>query len=163
MLIAFISNIQSSSSHLYYMTPVFSCENMDYKVHEDEACSMMDFCTISTFWIIPVDKGTITAELGIYCGEKKDQRTLLQSAAGIGNLFGIVFAGTISDRKGRKLCFCIGIILYTLTCLRTHKIMQSNSSELIFTTSLYWLSRNSLLDFPIKWSTLISLYCLHDS
>lgn len=47
---------------------------------------------------------------------------MLQSAVGLGNLFGIIFAGTISDRKGRKLCFCIGVILFNVTCLRTQKI-----------------------------------------
>ena len=71
MLVAFILNVQSYSSRVYYMTPVFSCENIDYKVQEDEACEMMDFCKISNFWIMPVDKATVTAELGIYCGEKK--------------------------------------------------------------------------------------------
>lgn len=49
MLVAFILNLESYSTKIFYMTPVFTCENLDYKVHENEACEMMDFCTLSKF------------------------------------------------------------------------------------------------------------------
>jgi MFS family permease len=44
---------------------------------------------------------------------------LLQTASGVGNWLGIIFAGMISDKKGRKLCFCVGVLMLNLTCLCT--------------------------------------------
>lgn len=38
----------------------------------------------------------------------------MQSTSGIGNCFGLFFTG-FSDRFGKKICFCIGIILLNLT------------------------------------------------
>jgi MFS family permease len=58
-----------------------------------------------------VDKGTVTAELHLYCDSRNNDRIIIQSGTGVGNLLGILFCAILSDRKGRKFSFVISSVL----------------------------------------------------
>lgn len=102
---------------------------------------MMDFCHTGSV-------STIVAELEIYCGSKKSDRTFLQTMTSIGNWVGIALAGFISDRKGRKKCLCWGLVLMNTASLLlfsgvyTHSISHLAISEFIFgfTNKLVYLN-----------------------
>ena len=52
---------------------------------------------------------TLTAKNGLYCGEKADDRNLIQSMVGLGSLFGVIIVNILSDFIGRKFSYLLSI------------------------------------------------------
>lgn len=52
LLISYFIAIQTFSTSLFYMNPVFECEGVNYKVSEDEACQMIEYCHIGKYQLI---------------------------------------------------------------------------------------------------------------
>jgi MFS family permease len=59
---------------------------------------------------------TLTAQLQLYCDDRKEDRTLIQTAQGIGMVLAIFFSYFI-DRFGKKYIFCASIMLLVLACI----------------------------------------------
>jgi MFS family permease len=59
---------------------------------------------------------TLTAQLQLYCDNRKEDRTLIQTAQGIGMVLAIFFSYFI-DRFGKKYITCASILLLVLACI----------------------------------------------
>lgn len=55
--------------------------------------------------------------MGLYCGEMKTTRNLVQSMVGFGTIVGLIVINYLSDSKGRKFSCTISLFCLTLASL----------------------------------------------
>lgn len=93
------------SQNILFMNPQFKCEGSgDQLVPEDEACNMLDFCTLENSY-------TLTVKLDLYCGNRENDRNLIQSVFGIGAVMGVFIVNWIAEKKGKRFALILGILL----------------------------------------------------
>jgi MFS family permease len=119
-----LMNIAVLSPAILFANPTFTCEGYAHPVDEDEACSILEFCT-------PTNQQTLTASLEIFCDGRKDDRNLIQSMGGLGNVIGVLMVNWLADRKGKRFCICLSIILASTFSFTMLVGILHNSLDLI--------------------------------
>lgn len=96
--------ITTLAPSILFPNPTFQCEGYTDLETEDIACEAIDFCPITEHF-------SLTSKLSIYCDGRKNDRSLIQSIYGVGNVLGVLIINWLADKKGKKRCLQLSIFL----------------------------------------------------
>jgi MFS family permease len=85
---------------------------------------MIEFCSVT-------NQDSLTAKLDLYCDGRKDDRNLIQSITGMGNMLGVLMVNWLADRKGKRFCVFLALFLASVYSYCLFIGILSNSIELI--------------------------------
>ena len=106
MVTAVISTFSTLGPPFLFMNPRFSCPGVE-QPSEAYACEHLESCTLENGY-------TITGEVELYCGGRRDDRNVVQSVMGVGAMIGVVFVNALGTFLGKLVAFRIGIALASI-------------------------------------------------